>query len=280
VVVPTPSYEAYRTMPTRFGARVVPVPRAMPGFPYDPAAILAALTPRTRAVVLSSPCNPTGAVLSDEARAELLAAARERGIRLIVDLAYDGFRFDRAASGTGAAGAGRDPEAGAGTLVELHTASKNLGVCGWRIGWVIADPALVQALAGFQSAHLNPPNTVTQVALESMPDVPTAFFRAARDVVRARIDALHASLIAAGWPATSPAGGFYVFADARGPMRALGIADTRELCVRLATRVGVGLTPGSDFGQEGWVRASAVGLDDPARAAELAARLLRFATAR
>jgi aspartate/methionine/tyrosine aminotransferase len=113
-----------------------------------------------------------------------------------------------------------------------------------------------------------------------MNDVPASFFREAREAVRRRVNALHAALETAGWPAPMPAGGFYLFADARKAMHALGIDNTRDLCVRLATESGVGLTPGSDFGQEGWVRASAVGLENASSAADVADRLLRFTSGR
>ncbi len=262
VVVPTPAYEAYRRMPERWGARFVAVPRMGPNFRFEAEPILRAMTDRTRAVVLSTPCNPTGAVLSDEVRDAVAEAARARGARLVLDLAYDRFRFD------GSAPVGMSPVPGDSTIVELHSASKNLGVAGWRIGWVVADEELVRRLAAFQSEHLNPPSTVTQAALESIGRVPESFYASARAAVLERCDAVCAVFRDLGRPVARPAGGFYAFAE-------MGEAATEERCIRLARDAGVGLTPGSDFGAPGWVRAAVTGLE-PGHADELGRRLHMF----
>ena len=285
VVLPTPCYEPYESAARLFGAKVVGVPRRPPFFPYDVDLIGGAVRDRTRLVVLASPCNPTGAVLSREQAEALRELAELTGVKVVVDLAYERFRFGSGIRAGGAAGGGRSGGAGDGThdgsddeeadaavtpeptvdpegehLVRVYSFSKTFSVCGWRLGYVVGTEKLVAALTRFQSANLNPPNTLVQRALESCADVPDPFFREAREAVRERMIGLREVLNEVGLPAELPEGGFYLMADAEKALERLSLPDTRELARELAKAEGVGLCPGSDFGAEGWLRAAVVGL--------------------
>jgi len=270
VVVPVPAYGPYRALPGLFGARLVPVEREPPRFAFDSDRIAAAIGTRTRVVLLASPCNPTGAVLDPEAERGLHEVARSRGAVLVLDRAYEWFRQDPGdATPVSAAG----PEG----PVRLHSFSKTYGLCGWRMGYVLGASDLVERLTAFQASNLNPPNTLVQRALEAVPAVPASFHEAAAGQVRLRVAALRAALEAGGLSVAPPAGGFYLFADARDAMRRTGLPDSAEFCRRLAAEVGLALTPGTDFGIEGWVRASAVALLDPDAAGDVTRRLRAFA---
>lgn len=245
VVHPVPCYPAYPAMVRRFGGTPVAVPEAGDGFAGWPAAVAGSFGPQTRAVVLSSPSNPTGTTLSAAALGELVSLCRQHRVRLIVDEAYVAFR------GTADGGvAAADPELQ--TVVRVRSASKTFALCGWRIGWLASDLALARRLISVQSALLNPPATPPQRALLALPEVPDAFFQANRRAVRERLEAMAEALRGAGLDAPAPAGGFYLWVDVRS--RLGGGSDTASWCGALARDRGVGLWPGEDFGSPGFVR--------------------------
>ena len=245
VVHPVPCYPAYPAMVRRFGGEPVAVPEGGDGFEGWAAAVAGRIGSRTRAVVLSSPSNPTGTTLSSAALGELVDLCLERRVRLILDEAYVAFR-----GRTGAGVAAADPELE--TVVRVRSASKTFALCGWRIGWLVADAALAKRVAAVQSALLNPPATPPQRALLALPEVPEAFFEGNRRAVRERIEAMAAALGGAGLDTAVPAGGFYLWVDVRG--RLGGGSDAASWCEALARDRGVGLWPGEDFGAPGFVR--------------------------
>jgi len=271
VVVPTPAYPPYGSLPEMLGARAVPVPREPPGFAFDVGRIEAAVTPRTRAVVVASPCNPTGATLDSASMGALVELCRSRGLRLLLDEAYEAFRF---APDSVSSPHALDP--GGETAWRIRSFSKTYGLCGWRTGWIVASPESAGRLARFQAANLNPANTLMQRAIEAAPRVPPAFHEAARRAVLARHEAIAAALEGTGLGITVPAGGFYLLADARDALDRTGHATSLDFAVALAESEGVALWPGEDYRAPATLRLSSVALADPARAPELGARLRRF----
>ncbi len=268
---PVPCYPAYPAVARLLGARAVGVQQPGGRFDWEPGRLARAITPRTRALVLSSPANPDGATLTGEQARSLVELCREHGLRLVSDEAYEAFRF---ASGSDTLPARFDPTLD--TVVQLRSASKSYAACGWRVGWVAADPSMVARVAGFQAQVLNPPNTHVQRALVRLPEVPEAYREAARAAVRERLAGVRAALAAAGLTAAMPQGGFYLWCDIGPLLKRAGVGTSREWCVRLARRHGVGLWPGEDFGAPGWVRVSAVATPPPGwpeAAAALAQRL-------
>jgi aspartate aminotransferase len=253
ILHPAPCYPAYPAAITALGGIPVAVPHQDGRLLFEPAALEAHATPRTRAVVLSSPANPTGATLTGEQARELVELCRKLGLRLICDEAYEAFRF---ASGTDRLPAHWDPDLE--TVVQVRSFSKTYALCGWRIGYVAADPALIRRLTSWQSALLNPPNSIAQQALISAPSVPPSFIQEAGRRVRNRLDELVAVLVDAGLEVERPQGGFYVWADVRSQLAATGHTDTSAWCADLARHHGIGLWPGEDYLAPGWVRASAV----------------------
>jgi aspartate aminotransferase len=244
VIHPIPCYPAYPAMVRRLGGVPVSVPETETGFGGWSAAVDAAITERTRVVVLSSPSNPSGSVLGDDERTALADRCASTGITLVLDEAYAAFRFDRVADETEVDGA----------VVRVRSASKALALCGWRIGWVVADEALAARVAAAQTSLLNPPATPPQRALLALPEVPVGYFERNRRAVQERVAAVASAFRSAGAKVRTPQGGFYVWADLRN--RVGGDGDSVSWCVRLAAERGVGLWPGEDFGAPGWVRAA------------------------
>ena len=250
ILHPAPCYPAYPAAVTALGGTPVAVPHEDGRSIGEPATFEARITPRTRALVLSSPANPTGGTLTGDQARELVELCRNHGLRLICDEAYEAFRF---APETDRLPAHWDPNLE--TVIQVRSFSKTYALCGWRIGYVAADPALIRRLTAWQSALLNPPNSMAQQALISAPVVPTSFREETRRRVRNRLDELTAVLADAGLEVEAPQGGFYVWANT-------GRTDTAAWCADLAHRHGIGLWPGEDFLAPGWVRASAVACAD------------------
>lgn len=259
LIHPLPCYPAYPAMARRLGARPVAVAEAGGSFAGWAEAVAERIGPRTRAVVVASPSNPTGATLSGAQARDLVALCRARGLRLICDEAYADFRF---APGTGALPADFDPERR--TIVQLRSASKSWALCGWRVGWVVADAGLAATVAAHHSALLNPASGPVQAALTALPAVPAAYLEAARETVRRRGRELVLALEDAGLAAAPPAGGFYLWLDARPLLARSGAGSAAELALRCAREHGVGLWPGKDFGSPNHLR---IAVTAPAAAA-------------
>lgn len=244
VIHPLPCYPAYPAMVRRFGG--VPVGVAEDdGFSGWSGAVEKAIGGRTRAVVLSSPSNPSGSILDSDELKSLLELCEERGVRLLLDEAYAAFRFDD----DGAVAAGWDQPGE--TLVRVGSASKSLALCGWRMGWILADAELATRVTGAQAALLNPPATPPQRALLALPEVSDDCFEANRLEVRTRMGELAQTMRSAGFETALPAGGFYLWIDIRDRLEG---ESSASWCERLAADRGVGFWPGEDYGSPGFIR--------------------------
>ena len=243
LIHPLPCYPAYPAMARRLGAQPVPVPESGGSFDGWTEAVAGRIGPRTRAVVLASPSNPSGATLTSDQAQDLVELCRDRGVRLICDEAYGAFRF---AAGTEKIAADFDPRRH--TVVQLQSVSKTWALCGWRIGWVVADADLAAAVAARHTALLNPASGPPQAAMATLPRVPGAYLEAARAAVQGRVESVVAGLQGNGLEVRRPSGGFYLWLDIEEIAMRAGVAGSPELCLTLARDHGVGLWPGEDFG--------------------------------
>lgn len=248
LIHPQPCYPAYPAMANRIGARPVAVAEQDGSFSGWADNVARHLSPRTRAVVLASPSNPTGATLDAAEAHSLVELCNARGIRLIIDEAYTDFRFtgDRCALPT-------DLDLNLSTVIRVRSASKSWAVCGWRLGWVITDASLAASVADAHSSLLNPASGPAQAALCALPEVSTNFLENARSMVANRTDELCSAFEHAGLPFKKPEGGFYLWLKLKdfNPPRMM---NTIDWCSEVARRSGVGLWPGDDFGGTGHVR--------------------------
>jgi aspartate aminotransferase len=214
LLVAEPYYTNYRGMAHILGVGVTALTTHVDqGFRIDPAAVEAALTAQTRAFVLTSPGNPTGAVV---AREDLLAIAdicRERGIFLIADEVYRDFVYTEDGSLDHAATALGLPDFDEHAIV-IDSVSKRYSACGARIGCLISrNPAVVAAAIRFAQARLSPP-TVDQLAAHAALSTPRRWLREAITTYRLRRDALIAGLrTIEGVQVPTPRGAFYLIAD-------------------------------------------------------------------
>jgi len=252
VIIPDPGYPAYPAYASFLGAVPVPVRlRACDGFRMRADDVEALITSRTRAIVVNSPANPTGAVLETGDLAALGALAQKTGVWLVSDEIYHGLAFGEPA----------------GSVLEhtkrafvLNGFSKAFAMTGWRLGYVIAPRAFVRAIERLQQNFFLCANHFVQVAGAAALTLAHGDVARMRDVYDERRRFLVPALRGLGLGiACEPRGAFYVFADATA-----WDGDSLRLSGRLLEEAGVAVAPGIDFGSggEGFLRFSyATGLD-------------------
>lgn len=236
VVIPAPHYACYPNFARFVGAEPVPVPcDPAAGWAIDPDAVKRALTPRTRAIVVGTPANPTGAVQS----LATLRALAELGVPLVSDEIYDGLVYDGAGVVSALA-------VSPGAYV-LDGFSKRYAMTGFRLGYAIAPRSAMRTLQTLQqNLFISASEFVQHAGLAALRDG-AGTVAAARAAYARRRAQLVAGLRALGFGvARAPEGAFYVFADARAFGR-----DSVALAGALLERAGVACTPGVDFGAAG-----------------------------
>ena len=242
------------------------------GFALHAEAVIGAFTPRTRAVVINSPCNPTGALVSETAMAAIADAAAGRGIWVVVDSCYEHLIYDPAPHNLPAVLFARMRD----RTVLCGSASKAYAMTGWRCGWMIAAPDVVEAANALQSHQTSNVSSVTQHAAIAALTGPREAVERMRDEYRERRDRLM------DWLAREPrircvrpAGAFYLFLDIAECLSPDGLRTSAEFARTLLDEKGVALTPGEAFDAPGFVRVSYAAA--PHRLKEGAKRLLEFA---
>jgi aspartate/methionine/tyrosine aminotransferase len=246
VIMADPCYPAYPNYVAFLGGEPKLVrTRASDGFRYRFDELESAVTPRTRAIMITSPSNPTGAVLDDAYLRELAALAERTGVFIASDEIYHGLDF---------CGPDRTILSYTDRAFVLNGFSKTYAMTGWRLGYLIAPPEFVRPAEKIQQNFFLAANAFVQqagvVALtEAGPDVARM-----RDIYDERRRYLVPELRRIGLVIESePCGAFYVFADASAWGR-----DSLELSRRLLEEAGVACAPGIDFGPggEGFLRFS------------------------
>ena len=237
VAVAAPGYPAYRNILTALGIECVALPVGPASRWQLTLPVLEAVEGRLDGVVVASPSNPTGSMLSSHEVAALANWCELSGIRLISDEIYHGITYGRKA--TTAAGSGEH-------LVVVNSFSKYFAMTGWRLGWMVVPPDLARAVECLQQNLFISPPTLSQLAalaafdcLDEL-DRRVAGYRANRDI-------LLEELPKAGFTRLAPAdGAFYLYADI-----AEMTNDSDGFCRRMLAEIGVATTPGLDFDPEG-----------------------------
>jgi aspartate aminotransferase len=251
VVVPVPAWPTFAEAARVAGATPVFVPLSEKGrFRLTARAVARALSPRTRAVVVNSPSNPTGAVVDPRELVAIARLARRHGFWLVYDDTYARLAFRPPPDLAGV------KEAAGGNLVVVGTASKTYSMTGWRVGWVMGPRLLADACAALNSHSVQGPATFAQVAaVEALAGPQDVVVERAAEYRRRR-DFVHAAMAAVpGVTCLEPEGGFYVFPDVT---RCLSreVPDTVALATRLLEEEAVAVVPGEGFHAPGFFRLS------------------------
>ena len=223
------------------------------GFAITAQPILDAVTDRTRGIILNSPCNPTGALISEGELTTLARMASGRGIWLILDLCYEKLIYDPAPHNLPAV---LDRHCRDLSIV-CGSASKTYAMTGWRCGWSIGPAAAIAAQAAIQSHATSNVSSITQKAVIEALNGSQEPVTMMLGEYRKRRDHLYAWLTAdPRIRCARPAGAFYIFPDLREVMAATGFASTNELAQALLDESRVAVTPGEAFDAPGFVRMS------------------------
>jgi aspartate aminotransferase len=239
VLVPDPGWPNFVALAHAVDAQPVRYPvDGSTGGPPGSADLDALVTPRTRAIVVNSPANPTGAVWTAAELAALGAWAAERGLWVISDECYDRLWFDEPPAGMAAT-------APATNIITVFSLSKSYAMTGWRIGYVVAPPAIAAAITRIQEAIASCVSTPTQLAavaalLGSQESVETMrrAYRETRDAALSASDRLQLKYI-------RPSGAFYLW------LRLPDGIDGQRFAFDLVEQRGVAVAPGSAFGPGG-----------------------------
>lgn len=259
VIIPTPYWVSYSDLVSMTGARPVLIDtRPETGFKLTPEQLRAALTTRTRLLMLNSPCNPTGTVYTRQELDALVQTLLEHSDAAILsDEIYEQLTYGNARPTCVAA---LRPELRDRTIT-ISGASKSYAMTGWRMGWAVAPAAVVQAMDTIQSQETSCPSSISQSALVAALTGPQDCVARMRDEFAARREL--ACRLLRQIPDLrfhQPDGAFYVFFDVSAYFcRTFGdvrVVDSSSFCMALLTQAHVNLVPGAAFGAEGYVRMS------------------------
>ncbi|MCE2659850.1 MAG: pyridoxal phosphate-dependent aminotransferase [Rubrivivax sp.] len=238
VLMPDPCYPCNRHFVAAAGAtaRLLPTTAAQ-RFQLDAASVAAAWTPATRGVLLASPSNPTGTSIEPAEMARIVQAVRARGGVTVVDEIYLGLSYVTRYA-TSALALGDD-------IVSVNSFSKYFGMTGWRLGWMVLPPGLVEAVERLaQNLYICPSTLAQKAALACFEPESLAEYQRRRSELGARRDLVLQGLHDIGLPVpVEPDGAFYAWAD-------IGqhATDSWDFCHQLIHSAHVALTPGRDFG--------------------------------
>jgi aspartate/methionine/tyrosine aminotransferase len=254
VLVPDPGWPNYMSLTRVSGG--VPVRYALDvahGFAPTREQLEAVCTPRTRAVLINTPGNPTGAVFSRATMEEVLAFARDHDLYVISDEPYSKIVYD--SPFTSAWGLGDDDR-----VIVANSVSKTYAMTGWRLGWALAEPSVAALIGKLQEAYISCSPTLSQKAVEAALAGDQSCIDTFREAYSSNMDAAVEELRRGGIDCQRSAGSFYLWVD-------VGCEDSWAFADRLLDERHVALAPGEAFGEQGkgCVRLSLASSEDQVR---------------
>jgi aspartate aminotransferase len=223
------------------------------GFTIHAQPIIDAITPRTRGVVINSPCNPTGALMSEEAIGAIADAAARHGLWIVADVTYEKLVYDA------------EPHNLVRVLVErardrtiiCSAASKAYAMTGWRCGWAIGPAKIITAFNAVQGHSTSNVASITQKAAIAALTGPQDALELMRAEYKKRRDAVWEWLTDdPRFSCLKPRGAFYLFPNAIDALGPAGVRTTAEFAEALLEEAHVALTAGEGFDAPGFIRLS------------------------
>jgi N-succinyldiaminopimelate aminotransferase len=237
VIAFEPYYDSYAACIALAGGVRVPVTLRPPSFRPDLSALRAAITPRTRLILLNSPHNPTGCVFTRAELAAVAALACEHDLLVITDEVYEHVVFDGEHVPIVSLPGMRE------RTVSISSAGKTFSFTGWKIGWVTGTPELVTAVRTAKQFLTYVSGGPFQYAIAEALRLPGTYYTALGDSLRRKRDLLCAGLRTAGFEVYEPAGTYFITTD----VSPLGEKDGTEFCRTLPGRCGVVAVPNAVF---------------------------------
>ena len=241
VIVPVPAFSLYETIITIAGGKTVPLDVSKTSFQIDPAALDRLISPKTKAILLNSPNNPTGVILNEGSLDAVRRAVLGKPIFLVSDNVYTDLVYAPCPD-LSLDGALKEQ------LLLCQSFSKPYAMTGWRLGYLVCPEYVMERLLLLSAGTIASVPTFIQAAGVAALDQDT---RPMRDTYRRRRDYVTARLDRMGLTYPAPEGAFYVFPD----IRRYGLGSD-EFCTRLIREGGLAAVPGSCFGAEGHIRLS------------------------
>lgn len=249
IIIPQPAFGLYESIARLARAKVVPLDTAHDDFQLTAEALRAAASPRTKAIMLTTPNNPTGCTLTSESLDTVAEIAREQDFYVVCDDVYEQLVYTDEYQTF----AQRHPELAKQTII-VNSFSKPYAMCGWRLGWFAASSEVVAAARKVHQYAVSCLPAFTQhaaaIALSSDVEPMRERYRARRDCVIDRLEKM-------GLACVEPDGAFYAFPS----IERFGM-DSEEFCERAIREAGVALVPGVFFGASSNVRLSYSVADD------------------
>jgi aspartate aminotransferase len=253
VVIPTPYWVTFADIVRFVNANPVFVhTKESEGFRLTVDALERAITPKTRAVIVNSPNNPSGAVMDDAEFGRVAKICHARDIYLVSDECYSHFLYD-----------GRKPFSVAShTDLKKHiiiagSVSKTYSMTGWRIGYVLALPEIIGAIVKLQSHSTSNPTSISQkAALEALTGPQESVGIMLAEYARRRKFVLDRLRAIPGVKCAEPGGAFYAYPNISAAFGKGGIKDSTDFAAKLLEKVHVAVTPGEAFGTNDHVRMS------------------------
>jgi aspartate/methionine/tyrosine aminotransferase len=238
VIVFEPYYENYVPDAAISGATLVYVPLEEPSFTFDPERLRAAFGPRTKAIIVNTPNNPSGRVFSQAEMETIAGLCQEFGALCITDEIYEHILYDEHLHINMASLPGMRER-----TITISGMSKTFSVTGWRIGYLIAPAAItdgIRKVHDFLTVGAPAPLQEASAVALSLDD---SFYEGLRSMYAAKREILLGALTEAGFGVVRPEGAYYIMAD----IRPFGAEDDVEFSRFLTSEIGVAPVPGSSF---------------------------------
>jgi len=241
VVTFEPFYDSYGAIVGLGGATHVTVPLHAPAFQPDHDELRAAITDRTRLILINNPHNPTGTVLPRETLQLIVELAHTHDALIVTDEVYEHLVFDAPHTPVATLPGARD------RTVSISSAGKTFNTTGWKIGWIVAPPEILASILAVKQFLTFVNGAPFQPAIAVGLGLPDTFFTGVAATLKRKRDLLSAGLVNAGFTVAQPQAGYFVVADAA----PLGYTDAAEFCRALPQLAGVVGVPISAFVREG-----------------------------
>ena len=251
VVIPVPYWVTFKDVVNYAGGKCVFAETdELEGFILKASTVERCVTPKTRMIILNSPCNPSGAVFDRAELERIFRLAKDRGIWILADECYERFLYDGQPFSLATFPDAKD------TVVIAGSLSKTYAMTGWRVGFVLAPAPVVAGINKLQSHATSNPTSISQkAAIEALRGpqdsvaVMLAEYRRRRDYVIERLRKMP------GVKTQIPQGAFYAYPNVSGAFRD-GIANSLQFSEKLLAEEHVALVPGEAFGTTEHIRIS------------------------
>jgi len=252
IIVPVPYWVTYPEQIKLAGG--VPIYAELPqekGCRFDSKAILSQITSRTKAIIINSPCNPSGVIIEEAELKEILQECLKKEIYIIYDECYEKFTYD----GKSHLSPLSIDKKARSIAILVNSLSKTYSMPGWRIGYALGPKKIIKAMTDIQSQFTSSPSSISQKAALKAFNIPDDFlekiisqYEEKRNLIVEGLNSIE------GVKCPLPEGAFYAFPDVSYYLKGNEITTTLQLAEYLLEKGMVAVVPGESFGRPGFLR--------------------------